>query len=95
MGLEEDEPMPAKSRKRHSKVVVRKARALGAGAKAKRSPATIEPPADAAAHFVRGILVRGEAVRAGQALPSSATHEIVQDQPGSLPTLRRRRFSLR
>jgi 2-keto-4-pentenoate hydratase len=66
---------------------------------AKATPAT--PPADAgaqaeaAAHFVRGVLTRGEAVPAGQDLPPGATHEIVQERPGSLPTIRRRRFSLR
>ena len=67
---------------------------------AKVTPATPQPAnagaeAEAAAHFVRGILTRGEAVPAGQELPPGATHEIVQEQAGALPTIRRRRFSLR
>ena len=67
----------------------------------KTRPAPVVRPADdgaeaqAAAHFVRGVLTRGEAVPAGRELPPGATHEIVQEQAGALPTIRRRRFSLR
>jgi hypothetical protein len=83
--------MKAKARKVPAKTRARKT--------VKAAPAT--PPADAraeaeaAAHFVRGVLTRGEAVPAGQELPPGATHEIVQEQAGTLPTIRRRRFSLR
>jgi hypothetical protein len=83
--------MKAKARKKRVRPRARKT--------AKAVRATAEPCAgvedDAAAHFVRGVLTRGEAVPAGQPLPPGATHEIVQEQAGALPTIRRRRFSLR
>ncbi len=44
---------------------------------------------EASAHFVRGVLTRGEAVPSGQDLPPGATHEIVPGQG-----IRRKRFSL-
>lgn len=45
--------------------------------------------------FVRGVVIRGEAAEPSEdgALPSGATHEIVEDGDGVLPTLQRKRFS--
>ena len=58
----------------------------------------IDPNGDPAAeHFVRGLLTRGEAAKPDErgALPMGATHEIVEEKEGELPTVQRRRFSLR
>ena len=70
-------------------------------AKAKRGAADRSKPgrsaaAKAAEEFVRGVLVRGEAAKAGRRgkLPPGATHEIVSEAETGLPKLRRRRFSL-
>lgn len=50
----------------------------------------------AAEHFTKGVLTRGEAVKAHDGeLPQGATHEIVETKEGELPKIRRRRFSLR
>lgn len=44
--------------------------------------------------FVRGLIARGEAARAVNGkLPPGATHEIVEERPGQLPKVVRRRFS--
>lgn len=44
--------------------------------------------------FVRGLIVRGEAAKAVDGkLPPGATHEIVEERPGRLPKVVRRRFS--
>lgn len=44
--------------------------------------------------FVRGLIERGEAVKAVDGeLPADATHEIVEERPGRLPKVVRRRFS--
>jgi hypothetical protein len=44
--------------------------------------------------FVRGLIARGEAAKAvGGKLPPGATHEIVEERPGRLPKVVRRRFS--
>jgi hypothetical protein len=44
--------------------------------------------------FVRGLLARGEAAKAVDGkLPPGATHEIVEERPGRLPKVVRRRFS--
>jgi hypothetical protein len=49
-------------------------------------------PAEAA--FVRGLIERGEAAKAVNGeLPPDATHEIVEERPGRLPKVVRRRFS--
>jgi hypothetical protein len=46
-------------------------------------------------HFVRGLLRRKEAAKAKDGeLPPGATHEIVEEPEGKLPTVKRRRFSL-
>lgn len=53
--------------------------------------------ADAEA-FASGVVRRGEAVKkAGRKtkLPPGVTHEIVGEEPGGAPKLRRRRFSAR
>lgn len=44
--------------------------------------------------FVRGLLARGEAAKAVDGkLPPGVTHEIVEERPGRLPRVVRRRFS--
>jgi hypothetical protein len=44
--------------------------------------------------FVRGLIARGEAAKAVDGeLPPGATHEIVEERPGELPKVVRRRFS--
>lgn len=48
----------------------------------------------AEADFVRGLIARGEAAKAVDGkLPPGATHEIVEERPGRLPRVVRRRFS--
>ncbi len=50
--------------------------------------------AEAAEHFVRGVLSRGEAIAApDKELPPGVTHEIVEGENGETPKIRRRRFS--
>lgn len=65
--------------------------------KPKRTKQGAEPERvkDAAEHFVRGVITRGEAAKpvAGE-LPPGATHEIVEENEGELPKIKRRRFSL-
>jgi hypothetical protein len=46
------------------------------------------------AAFVSGLIARGEAAKAVDGeLPPGATHEIVEERPGQLPKVVRRRFS--
>ncbi len=45
--------------------------------------------------FEEGILVRGEAAKAGKPLPAGATHEILGKRRDGAPILKRRRFSLK
>jgi hypothetical protein len=55
-----------------------------------------ERDADAEAQeaYVRGLIERGEAAKAVDGkLPPGATHEIVEDEPGELPKVVRRRFA--
>ena len=44
--------------------------------------------------FVEDTLIRGEAAEADETgkLPPDATHEIVEEKEGELPTIKRRRF---
>jgi hypothetical protein len=44
--------------------------------------------------FVEDTLIRGEAAQADEEgkLPPDATHEVVEEHEGELPTIRRRRF---
>ncbi len=52
---------------------------------------------EAERHFVRGVLIRGEAAKTRRGkLPPGATHEIVEEPEtqAELPKIRRRRFSL-
>jgi hypothetical protein len=52
-----------------------------------------EPTPEEAA-FVKGLLERGEAAKAVDGkLPPGATYEIVEERPGKLPKVVRRRFS--
>ncbi len=51
-------------------------------------------PSAAEAAFIRGLIARGEAaVAVDGELPPGATHEIVEERPGRLPRVVRRRFS--
>jgi hypothetical protein len=44
--------------------------------------------------YVRGMIERGEAAwPVDGVLPPGATHEIVEERPGELPKIRRRRFA--
>jgi hypothetical protein len=44
--------------------------------------------------YVRGLIERGEAAwPVDGVLPPGATHEIVEERPGELPKIRRRRFA--
>jgi hypothetical protein len=57
-------------------------------------PASEAVEKQAAEHFVRGVLTRGEAAHpVGGELPQRATHEIVEEEEGKPPTIKRRRFS--
>jgi hypothetical protein len=44
--------------------------------------------------YIRGMIERGEAAwPVNGKLPPGATHEIVEERPGELPKIRRRRFA--
>jgi hypothetical protein len=58
-------------------------------------PVTRDQVFAAKRQFVRGILVRREAVQAGEKLPPGATHEIIGHDEAGSPVLKRRRYSLR
>lgn len=62
----------------------------------KATPARRPCEKEAEEHFVRGVLIRGEAVKTRRGkLPPGATHEIVEEpDEEELPKIRRRRFSL-
>jgi hypothetical protein len=65
---------------------------------AKTIPADACPPlSPSEAHFVRGVLTRGEAAvpDASGELPPKATHEIVSQPAEGLPQIKRRKFTLR
>lgn len=55
-----------------------------------------DPKKRAEEKFVEDTLTRGEAAKADEhgQLPPGATHEIVEEREGELPTIRRRRFKL-
>jgi hypothetical protein len=56
--------------------------------------ADAESPSSAEAAYVKGLIARGEAAKAVDGkLPPGATHEIVEERPGQLPKLVRRRFA--
>jgi hypothetical protein len=44
--------------------------------------------------FEEGVIVRGEAVAAGDELAPGATHEITGTRPDGTPVLKRKRFSV-
>ena len=46
--------------------------------------------------FIEDVLTRGEAAKPDEKgeLPPGATHEIVEEHEGELPTIKRRRFSI-
>ena len=69
-------------------------------AKTKKNPLPPLPPpapnadAEASEHFVRGVITRGEAISPIEGpLPPGVTHEIVKEEVGESPVIRRRRFS--
>ena len=67
----------------------------GAGVAA-RLPKVTDVQVEAARRkFEQGVLARGEAGPAGQALPKGATHEIAGKREDGAPLLKRRRFSAR
>ena len=52
------------------------------------------PGTEATEHFVRGVITRGEAISGSEGpLPPGVTHEIVSEEKGEIPVIRRRRFS--
>jgi hypothetical protein len=58
-------------------------------------PGAEDDAAQAQAAYVRGLIARGEAAwPVDGVLPAGATHEIVEDRPGQVPKVRRRRFSV-
>jgi hypothetical protein len=61
------------------------------GGKPKRDDEEYTPAEEA---FIRGLIERGEAAKAVDGkLPPGATYEIVEERPGRLPKVVRRRFS--
>jgi len=57
------------------------------------SPEIVPDPPEKKA-FIRGLIARGEAARPDPdgSLPKGATHEIIRETQGGLPSVRRRRF---
>jgi len=70
--------------------------ATAAARRSRKGASGTKQDAKAAEHFVRGVLIRGEAAKrnARGELPLEATHEIVATPGGKLPVIRRRRFKL-
>lgn len=64
-----------------------------ASTKSRSTKTTVE---DAEEKFVSDLLIRGEAALpdSSGSLPSNATHEIVEEKDGELPTLERRIFKI-
>jgi hypothetical protein len=65
----------------------------------KAAPKEKEPAApvvrsSAELHFTETTILRGDAVPAGEELPSGATHEIAGQDDCGQPVLKRKRFSL-
>jgi len=58
------------------------------------TPESTKAADDAAEKFVEDTLIRGEAAEPDEKgkLPPDATHEIVEEHDGELPTIKRRRF---
>jgi hypothetical protein len=78
------------------KSAARKTPAPRAAGVAARLPKLGQVKATAARRkFVEGLVARGEAVPAGNALPRGATHEIVGKTEDGAPLVKRRRFSTR
>lgn len=92
--------MPTKGSRRGKKTGTTAKKLKRTGTSKKRSkPATKEAGRKRTAseeQFIKGILIRGEAVRQdeGDELPPGATHVIVEDEDEGLPAIERERFSL-
>jgi len=89
------EPLEEAVRRTSRRSAAAKATKRAPGAAVRKAPRK-SAAAKAAEEFVRGVLARGEASKAGRRgkLPPGATHEIVGEAQAGLPKLRRRRFSL-
>lgn len=77
--------MPAKTKS------TRKAKPAAAP---KRAAKRAEKHVAAELHFTETTIIRGEAVEAGKALPSGATHEIAGHDASGQPIIKRKRFSI-
>jgi hypothetical protein len=65
-----------------------------ADAGAKQDDQATQGVPEAEEAFVRAMIDRGQAAkRVNGVLPPGATHEIVEDRPGQLPKIVRRRFA--
>jgi hypothetical protein len=90
--------MAARSRTRRQSVPKKGRTATASGvaptrARPKKDAVSTHAPGAAERQFVHATIVRGQAVEAGQPLPSGATHEIVTPEEGGRPVLKRKRFS--
>ena len=89
----------ARSRTRRQSVPSKKGRTTTARGvaptppRSKKAAVSTHPAGAAERQFVHATIVRGQAVEAGQPLPSGATHEIVTGDKGAQRVLKRKRFS--
>jgi hypothetical protein len=60
----------------------------------KNGPKKRASPSKPEEHFVKGVIIRGEAVSKGQPLVPGATHEVIATTREGKSELRRKRFSL-
>jgi hypothetical protein len=82
----------AKPAARSSKPAARAAKKPAKAAK-ETAPRTVRR-STAELHFTETTIIRGEAVPAGEDLPSGATHEIAGHDASGRPILKRKRFSI-
>ena len=85
--------MPAKTKSTRKAKPAARPKAVKA---AKETARTARPVRRTSAelHFTETTIIRGEAVPAGEALPSGATHEIAGHDASGRPILKRKRFSI-
>ena len=91
--------MPAKTKStRKAKPAARSSKPAAKAAKpaktAKERAPRIVRRSSAELHFTETTIIRGEAVPAGEDLPSGATHEIAGHDASGHPILKRKRFSI-